>query len=739
MAPAPTTAIPAHTPITQPPKAANSSLAEVAPEVLATVRCLAADLVQQFNGGHPGTAMGAAAIGLALWGDIMRFNPNNPNWLDRDRFVLSAGHACLLQYIYLHLCGYKTWTMDMLKRYHSRDFIGSQSAGHPEIEFEGVEVTTGPLGQGVANAVGLAMASKHFAARYNKEDCKVVNNKIYCMTGDGCIQEGIGCEALSMAGHLGLDNLILIYDNNRVTVDGNIDICFTEDTSAKVRAMGWEVIEVKDDATNDVQAILSALRKAKDSTSGRPVFINIWTTIGFASQNQGLAPTHGAALGEEDVEHVKRFHNRDEKAKYVVSDEVYNAFDSVKSRGKAYEQVWNETLTDYSQKYPGLSSEFKQQFSGQLESKISANLLPTKDKLPSSAIPTRKASGIAVQALAPKMPQILAGSADLSGSTFVTWPSMEDFQPPSTGHGSYAGRQIRYGIREHAMAAIANGLAAYNQNAIVPVISTFFMFFLYAAPAIRMSALQGLRFVGIATHDSIGIGEDGPTHQPIGLASLFRAIPNLNFFRPADAEEVMGAWQFAMAEQNQKTPTILSLSRQNVPLLPNSSREGVYKGAYIVKTVGSSANASPNSISSLTLVATGGEVSRAIEAADELSQLIPNLPINVVSMPNQRLFDQQSKEYRQSVLPLHNGLVVAIEAWSSYGWARYSHASLSMHTFGLSGPQADLFEHFGFGIKSISNHIYHYYQNRIQSQTPIPSVGDFEELLLDVAATAHSH
>ncbi|MCO5549785.1 hypothetical protein L7F22_003259 [Adiantum nelumboides] len=678
MAPAPTTAIPAHTPITQPPKAANSSLAEVAPEVLATVRCLAADLVQQFNGGHPGTAMGAAAIGLALWGDIMRFNPNNPNWLDRDRFVLSAGHACLLQYIYLHLCGYKTWTMDMLKRYHSRDFIGSQSAGHPEIEFEGVEVTTGPLGQGVANAVGLAMASKHFAARYNKEDCKVVNNKIYCMTGDGCIQEGIGCEALSMAGHLGLDNLILIYDNNRVTVDGNIDICFTEDTSAKVRAMGWEVIEVKDDATNDVQAILSALRKAKDSTSGRPVFINIWTTIGFASQNQGLAPTHGAALGEEDVEHVKRFHNRDEKAKLFT-------------------------------KISGLSSEFKQQFSGQLESKISANLLPTKDKLPSSAIPTRKASGIAVQALAPKMPQILAGSADLSGSTFVTWPSMEDFQPPSTGHGSYAGRQIRYGIREHAMAAIANGLAAYNQNAIVPVISTFFMFFLYAAPAIRMSALQGLRFVGIATHDSI------------------------------DAEEVMGAWQFAMAEQNQKTPTILSLSRQNVPLLPNSSREGVYKGAYIVKTVGSSANASPNSISSLTLVATGGEVSRAIEAADELSQLIPNLPINVVSMPNQRLFDQQSKEYRQSVLPLHNGLVVAIEAWSSYGWARYSHASLSMHTFGLSGPQADLFEHFGFGIKSISNHIYHYYQNRIQSQTPIPSVGDFEELLLDVAATAHSH
>lgn len=692
------------------------------------MRCLTADLVQQYNGGHPGTAMGAAAIGLALWGDVMRFNPKNASWLDRDRFVLSAGHACLLQYIYMHFSGYPTWTLDMLKRYHSRDFVGSQAAGHPEIEFEGVEVTTGPLGQGIANSVGLAMAGKHFAARFNKPDAKVVNSKVWCMTGDGCLQEGVGVEALSMAGHLKLDNLIVVYDNNSITVDGNIDICFTEDTSAKLRAMGWEVIDVGSDATNDVDAIVKALRQARDSTSQRPVFVNIRTMIGFASQNQGLAPTHGAALGEADVAHVKRFHGRDEKEKFVVPQSVYESFKPVVARGQKYEEEWNALMSSYAEKYPELADDFRQQFSGKISSNTSAQLLPSKDKLPTSAIPTRKASGLAIKALAPNMPQIMAGSADLAESTFVTWPGMQDFQPDQSGHGTFAGRQIRFGIREHAMAAVSNGLAAYHPNAVVPIISTFFMFFLYAAPALRMSALQHLRVIGVATHDSIGIGEDGPTHQPIGLASLFRSIPNMLFFRPADAEEVMGAWQIAMAEENATKPSILSLSRQNVPLLEGSSRQGVEKGAYVVYESNKGASASSSSVQSITIIATGTEVSRAVEVAQRVK--IDNLNVRVVSMPCQRLFDAQPASYRQSVLPTSKGLVIALEAWSSYGWARYAHASLSMHTFGYSGPQADLFEHFGFGVENIVSKIQAYVQRRLSSNTPIPGVGEFEELLL---------
>lgn len=726
--------VPADAPIYAPVKEVDvNAITLSADEVLATVRCLTADIVEQFNGGHPGTPMGAASIGLALWGYAMKFNPKNAGWVNRDRFVLSNGHACLLQYIYLHLCGYPTWTLAMLKRYHSRDYIHSQAAGHPEIEFEGIEVTTGPLGQGIANAVGLAMASKHLASRFNQDGSTIIDNKIWVMSGDGCLQEGIGQEAISFAGHLHLDNLILIYDDNRVTVDGNINICFTEDTNAKMLAMGWEVIDVQGDATNDVAAIVDALRRARHSTSGKPVFINIVTQIGFGSKNEGLCPTHGAALGAEDVAKVKNFHGRNPEEQFVVPDHVYSAFDHVKRKGAALESDWNRIFEKYKASHPQLAAEFEQQIMGHSLVSDPAKLLLAKKDLPITPIPTRKASGLAIEALAPKMPQILAGSADLSGSTFVTWPNCEDFQAPSTGYGTYKGRQIRYGIREHAMAGIANGMAAYSPNAIIPVISTFFMFFLYAAPAVRMAALQRLRIICIATHDSIGIGEDGPTHQPIALASLFRAMPNVNFIRPADAEEVQGAWLISL-DQDISQPTVISLSRQAVPLLKGTSRDQMRRGAYPIWS--STQEASSESSSMITLVATGSEVSLAIKVAQQLVSQDNTKGmtegIRVVSMPIQSRFDAQSEEYRKSVLPSHTSLVIAIEAWSSYGWARYAHASMSMHSFGLSGPQADLYDHFGFSVDNLTRKIQQYADSRrdVNGTLQLPKVGEFAELLL---------
>ncbi|PWN40961.1 transketolase [Ceraceosorus guamensis] len=724
MAPAPIIeqshdAIRADRPVQTKPKASILS-PDFSALTLSNVRCLVADLVQQFNGGHPGTAMGAAAIGLVLWRDVMRFNPADAKWLGRDRFVLSAGHACLLQYVYLHLCGYKSWTMDMLKRYHSPDFRHSQSAGHPEIEYEGIEVTTGPLGQGISNAVGLAMAAKHLQATYDRNsssDEALFDQKVYCFSGDGCIQEGVGVEAASLAGHLRLDNLILIYDCNAITVDGNIDLCFTEDTAAKFQAMNWHVIDVGPDATNDVDAITKALRAARDNNTGKPVLVKVVTTIGFGSANQGLAPTHGAALGAADVVGVKKLNGRDEELSFHVDQQVYDGFAAVQNRGAEWQQEWQEKL----------HSQLRAQLSGELTSPSTediASLLPSKERLPTSAVPTRKSSGIAVEAIAPALPNLVTGSADLAASTFVSWPDMEDFQAPQTGYGSYAGRHIHYGIREHAMAGVANGLAAYHPNALVPVISTFFMFFLYAAPAIRMAALQRLRLIGIATHDSIGIGEDGPTHQPIGLASLFRAMPNLSLFRPADAEEVMGCWSIALSKENEGVPSILTLSRQGVPLLAGSSRHGVQKGAYIVW------QSTDSEVPQVVLVATGSEVAIAVAAAEKLAKA--GISARVVSMPCQNIFDKQPGSYKSTILPLSGSLIVAVEVWSSYGWARYAHASLSMHTFGLSGPQAQLYEHFGFSPSNVAAKVQEFLQRHRAPDGRIktPPVGAFEELLL---------
>ncbi|KAK4686889.1 dihydroxyacetone synthase, partial [Tremellales sp. Uapishka_1] len=686
--------------------------------VLNTIRCYAADLCQQYKGGHPGTVMGAACIGLALWRYEMRFNPQNPAWFARDRFVLSAGHACLLQYLFLHFTGYEGWTLNEIKKYHSPATSDTMAAGHPEIEFPGVEVTTGPLGQGIANAVGLAMAGKQLAAQYNKDGFKVVDGKIWCFTGDGCLQEGVGQEAISMAGHWGLDNLILIYDNNSITVDGSIDACFTDDTTAKLRATGWHVIEVED-GSNNLADVLKALDLAK-TIQGKPVMVNIKTIIGFGSKAQNTGPVHGAALGESDVEYVKKQLGFNPSERFVVPPKVYDYFTECKPKGAKLEAEWNAMMEEYKKAYPAEAAELERRMAGKLVDGWEAKL-PTKEQLPKDAIATRKASGLFLKALVPDDKSFVAGSADLMESTFADFPGQVEFQKPESGLGDYSGRQIRYGIREFAMVAVGNGLAAYQKGMFIPIMTTFFMFWLYAAPAARMSALQKLRFIGIATHDSIGTGEDGPTHQPIALSSFYRALPQINFIRPADAEEVAGAWILALKDEDH--PSLLALTRQALPLLPGSDRTKVAKGAYVVH--GGEAE-TPD----LTLIATGSEVSKAVEVAKRLST--DSLKVRVVSMPSQKHFDAQSREYRRTVIPSQKSLVVAIEAWGSFGWARYAHAGCHMQTFGKSAPGNELFEFFGFGINNLVEKIGGWAASKMNADGgyEIPGVGEFEELLL---------
>ncbi|THV05514.1 putative dihydroxyacetone synthase [Dendrothele bispora CBS 962.96] len=699
--------------------------------VVSTIRCLGADFVQQYRGGHAGTVLGAAPIAVSLWRDVMKYNPKDPLWFNRDRFVLSAGHACLFQYIMLHLTGYPIWTLDELKRYHSPNFKTSRAAGHPEIEQEG---------QGIANSVGLAIVGKQLAAQYSKSGFEgLINNTIWCFTGDGCLQEGVGQEAVSVAGHLGLDNLVLIYDQNKVTVDGTIDACFTEDVPLRFKAAKWNVIELDLNSPNlpspqsQVSAVTEALLAAK-AHKGAPTIVIATTTIGYGSRKANTGPAHGQPLGDEEVAYVKTKFGFNPDEKFVVPEEVYSHFAHVGPRGEALQSEWTALLLDYSKAFPGEYAELMRRISGKLPNGW-RDLIPFKKDLPTVDQPTRKSSGIVVEKIAPLFPDIVAGSADLLESTFVSWKDMVEFQKPESSRGDYSGRQIRYGIREFAMAAIANGMAAYfpvhpgrEGGGILPIYSTFFMFTSYALNAIRMAALQKLRTISVATHDSIGIGEDGPTHQPIALAAFFRALPNVRLWRPADAEETMAAWINAIGED--EGPSVLCLSRQPLPLLEGSDRQGAWRGAYVVHPEPS--NAPPK----LVLVATGSEVSLATKVAERLSSssVIPDLPVRVVSAPCLSIFDRQDLEYRRSTIPSDRALVVSIEAWTSFGWARYAHAAASMSTFGHSGPQAALFEYFGFGVDHLTKVIGDWVEKWSvveggKRQLRIPGIGDFEELL----------
>ncbi|KAF7622119.1 putative dihydroxy-acetone synthase [Aspergillus flavus] len=660
--------------------------------VMNVFRAFIADICQQYGEGHAGSPMGMAAIGIALWKYVMKYSPNNCNYFNRDRFVLSNGHACLWQYLFLHLVGVKSMTLEQLKSYHSTK-LDSVCPGHPEIENEGIEVTTGPLGQGLANAVGLAMATKNLAATYNKPGHEVVNNMTWCMVGDACIQEGVGLEALSLAGHWRLNNLCVIFDNNSVTCDGTADVANTEDINTKMRATGYNVVDVYN-GDSDVAAIVNALVAAR--SSDKPTFINIRTTIGFGSALAGTADVHGAALGVDEVANVKRSFGLNPDEHFHIPQDVYDFFSDIPGRGEAHEASWQAALVKYHEEDPVLAAEFELRVMGKLPEDWS-KCIPRKEEQPTASTASRKSAGVITNALGQNINSFLVGTADLTPSVNVAYKNKVDFQSPELRtacglNGNYSGRYIHYGIREHAMCAISNGLAAFNKGTFIPMTSTYFVFHLYAAAAVRMAALQGLQQIHIATHDSIGVGENGPTHQPVAVAALYRAMPNVLYIRPCDAEEVAGAYIAAI--QATETPTIISLSRQGLTQYPQySSREGTLKGAYVFVE---------DNDFDVTLIGVGSEMGFAMQTRELLFKE-HGIKSRVVSFPCIRLFEQQSREYKHSVLKPRAGKpTVVIEAYPSYGWERYADASVSMNSFGKSLPSKEIYEHYGFSPESIA-------------------------------------
>ncbi|KAK7553666.1 Transketolase, thiamine diphosphate binding domain-containing protein [Phyllosticta citricarpa] len=697
-------------------KVEKNSVAKLSPEhdhVLKAFRLLIADLCQQFNGGHPGGAIGMAAIGIALWKYVMRYAPHTPDYFNRDRFVLSNGHTCLFQYSFLHLTGYKAMTLDQLKSYHSTR-EDSFAPGHPEIEHEGIEVTTGPLGQGIANAVGLAIASKHLGATYNRPGYDVVSNHTWCMIGDACLQEGVGLEAISLAGHLKLNNLTVIYDNNQITCDGSVDLTNSEDVNAKMIACGWDVIDIHDGCF-DVEGLVNALNKSKTSTE-KPTFINVRTVIGVGSAVAGTAVAHGAALGKDDVAKMKAAYGFNPDEHFVITDQVKQFFAECPSRGQKLVQEWNELVDKYSQAHPELAAEFKARVKGELPEHWK-DLIPKE--FPNKLTATRASSGLVFNPIAQAINNFMVGTADLSPSVNMSWKGKEDFQHPDRKttcgiNGTYRGRYIHYGVREHVMAAVSNGLAAFAPNTIIPVTSSFFIFYLYAAPAVRMGALQHLQIIHAATHDSIGMGEDGPTHQPIELAALYRAMPNLLYIRPADSEETAGAWITAIEAKN--TPTIVSTSRHTVPqLAPKTRRDGVAKGAYVIDE---------DDAADVTLVGVGAELSFAVDMAAALRER--GVRARVVSFPCQRLFERQDVAYKRDTLRRHQGIPsVVIEPYAPLGWERYADAAFCVKTFGKSLPGKAAYKWFGFETTVMTEKVVKYLSDKKEGKYLL---GDFVEL-----------
>jgi len=641
-----------------------------------TIRVLAADVVQKANSGHPGAPMGMAPIAHLLWSKYMKYSPSNPKWWNRDRFVLSNGHACALQYIMLHLSGYDEFTIDQLKKFRQVD---SKTPGHPEnhIVHGGIEVSTGPLGQGISNAVGLAIAEAHIAATFNKPEFKLFDNFTYVLCGDGCLQEGVSSEASSLAGHLGLGKLIVFYDDNLITIDGHTDLAFTEDVLKRYEAYGWHVQAVAD-GNHDFQALATALENAQKVTD-KPSIIKVRTAIGFGSAKQGTEHVHGSPLGPDDVANVKKKFGFDPTQSFIIPDDVKNVYSGLKGKGKQREDEWLELFKKYSAQYPHEASELQRRFSGKLPDNWKSALPTYKPEDPAKG--TRNFSQTVINNLAKVVPELVGGSADLNPSTLSYLNNSKDFQK-----NSHEGRNIRFGVREHGMAAICNGIAAYG--GLIPFDATFFNFIGYALGAVRVGAISQFGVIHVMTHDSIGLGEDGPTHQPIESLMMLRAMPDMLVVRPADGNETSGA--YAVALEHRHTPSVIVLTRQAVPNLKGTSIEGVYKGAYTIQ------DPEDGSKPQLILVATGSEVSLAVAAAKEMK----DVKVRVVSMPTWELFKSQSVEYQQSVF-LDGVPVMAIEAGSVLGWREYAHACWGMKTFGASAPVKDLFMKFGFTTENI--------------------------------------
>ncbi|KAK9471553.1 Transketolase, thiamine diphosphate binding domain-containing protein [Dipodascopsis tothii] len=638
-----------------------------------TIRLLAVDAVSKANSGHPGAPMGLAPVSHVLFNKFMTFNPKNPKFINRDRFVLSNGHGCMLLYALLHLYGYDL-SLDDLKSFRQ---LGSKTPGHPEAtDTPGVEVTTGPLGQGICNAVGLAMGEAHYAARFNKPGFELFNNFTYAIMGDGCVMEGVSSEACSTAGHLQLGKLIVFYDDNHISIDGDTAQALTEDVLKRYEAYGWHTSWVKD-GDNDLEGLAAAIEAAK-KVEDKPSIIKVTTTIGFGSVLQGTHGVHGNPLKKDDVAHVKKAFGFNPDESFVVSPEVYERCAEAAARGAAAEAEWEALYAKYATEFPELAADLKNRIEGKLPEGWEKSL-PTYTPA-DPAIASRKLSETVLNSICDVVPQLIGGSADLTGSNFTRWKTAEDFQPPSTGFGSYAGRYVRYGVREHGMGALMNGLSAYG--GLIPFGGTFLNFVSYAAGSVRLSALSHHQNIWVATHDSIGLGEDGPTHQPIETLAHFRAMPNIMVWRPADGNETSAAYYKALTETH--TPSILCLSRQNLPQLEGSTIEKASKGGYVLKEVEGA---------DLTLVSTGSEVGICVDAVKLLEA--KGLKVRVVSLPDWLTFDKQPMDYKLSVLPDGHPIMSA-EVMNTLGWDRYSHEQFGINRFGASGPAPKVYEKFGF-------------------------------------------
>jgi transketolase len=645
-----------------------------------SIRFLAIDAVEKAKSGHPGLPMGAAPMAYVLWDKFMRFNPKNPAWFNRDRFVLSAGHGCMLQYALLYLTGYDSVTLDDIKQFRQ---WGARTPGHPEnFETPGVEVTTGPLGQGIANAVGLAMAEAHLAGRFNKPDCTVVDHYTYVILGDGCNMEGVSGEACSLAGHLGLGKLIALYDDNHISIDGSTDIAFTEDVAKRFEAYGWHVQHVENGNT-DLDAIAKAIEAAKAVTD-KPSMIKVTTTIGYGSPNkQNTAGVHGAALGSDEIKATRENLNWSH-GEFEVPQEALEHMRKAVERGASLQAEWEETLATYRTKYAQEAALFERMLAGKLPEGW-ADALPTytpEDK----ALATRKTSEMTINALAPALPELIGGSADLTHSNLTEIKVSGNFQK-----GQYENRNLRFGVREHGMGAICNGIALHNSG-LIPYCATFLVFADYMRAAIRLSALSQAGVIYVMTHDSIGLGEDGPTHQPVETIASLRAIPNLTVIRPADGNETSGAYKVAV--ENRHKPTLMAFSRQGLPQLAGSSIEGVAKGAYVL----SDSDGTPD----LILIGTGSEVKLCVEAAEQLRS--QGTKVRVVSMPSWDLFDAQDESYKESVLPKAVTKRLAVEAGISMGWCKYVGSEgdvISVDRFGASAPGGLVMEKFGYTVDNV--------------------------------------
>jgi transketolase len=647
-----------------------------------SIRFLAIDAVEKAKSGHPGLPMGAAPMAFVLWDRFMRYNPKNPKWFNRDRFILSAGHGSMLQYALLYLTGYESLTIEDLKQFRQWE---SKTPGHPEnFMTSGVEVTTGPLGQGISNAVGLAMAEAHLAAKFNKPDHTIVDHYTYVILGDGCNQEGVSSEACSLAGHLGLGKLIALYDDNKITIDGHTDLSFTEDVGKRYEAYGWHVLTVEEGNT-DLEAIHKAIEEAKAVTD-KPSLIKVRTTIGYGSPNKANTHgVHGAALGGSEVQ-ATREHLGWEYEPFDIPEDALNHWRKAIERGAKYEEEWNKNFENYKAKYEPEAAELERLISNKLPEGWD-KVLPTytpEDK----ADATRNHSGKCLNSLAGVLPELIGGSADLAGSCMTLIKSSGDFLK-----GQYENRNLRFGVREHGMGALCNGIALHGTG-LIPYGATFLVFADYMRAAIRLSALSHAGVIWVMTHDSIQLGEDGPTHQPVETIASLRAIPQLTVIRPADGNETSGSYKVAIEAANQNRPTLLALSRLAQPNLAGTSIEGVTKGAYIL----SDSDGTPEII----LIGNGSELQLCVGAAEKLRG--EGKKVRVVSMPSWELFDAQDETYRESVLPKAVTKRLAVEAASSFGWCRYlgtEGAMISIDRFGVSAPGPVALEKFGYTVDNV--------------------------------------